>query len=173
MVEAHQRRRPSLEPSTNSSIGDELSVVSTNQRHRDEALDERTQWYPRIPSTTDGSKVIARRSFRRCWNHLRTLTSDFRGFRSNLRVGFRILKRARREDSIHIYIARVWRSFIFRNDPIFKIENRFQERLKSFLISEKYLEGSKKSRKIPRHDLAQMNSKNIFRTFENIFKYLK
>jgi hypothetical protein len=40
MVEAHWRRRPSLEPSTNSSIEDELSVRSTNLRHRDKALDK-------------------------------------------------------------------------------------------------------------------------------------
>jgi hypothetical protein len=38
---------------------------------------------------------------------------------------------------------------------------------------EKYLEGFENCRKIPRHDLEPMNSKNIFRTFENIFKYLK
>jgi hypothetical protein len=37
---------------------------------------------------------------------------------------------------------------------VFKIKNNFRKRLKSFLISEKYLEGSKCSRKTPRHDLA-------------------
>jgi hypothetical protein len=42
-----------------------------------------------------------------------------------------------------------------------------------FLMSEKYLEGSKNSRKILRYDLAPNELKNIFRTFENIFKYLK
>jgi hypothetical protein len=45
--------------------------------------------------------------------------------------------------------------------------------LKSFLMSEKYLECSKNSRKLSRHDLEPNKLKNIFRTFENIFKYLK
>jgi hypothetical protein len=45
--------------------------------------------------------------------------------------------------------------------------------MKLFLKSGKYLEGSKNSRKIPRHDLAPNELKNIFRIFENIFKYLK
>jgi hypothetical protein len=46
------------------------------------------QRYPRIPPTMHGSKLIARRSCRRSWNHLRTSTSDFGSFGSNLRVGF-------------------------------------------------------------------------------------
>jgi hypothetical protein len=33
--------------------------------------------------------------------------------------------------------------------------------------------GSKNFRKIPRHDLAPNELKNIFRTFENVLKYLK
>jgi hypothetical protein len=45
--------------------------------------------------------------------------------------------------------------------------------MKSFLMSEKYLEGSKNYRQIPRHDLAPNKLKNIFKTFENVFKYLK
>jgi hypothetical protein len=40
-------------------------------------------------------------------------------------------------------------------------------------MSKKYLEGSKKSRKITRNDLAPNELKNVFRAFENIFKYLK
>jgi hypothetical protein len=35
-------------------------------------------------------------------------------------------------------------------------------------MSEKYLEGSKSSRKISRHDLVPNELKNIFRTFENL-----
>jgi hypothetical protein len=45
--------------------------------------------------------------------------------------------------------------------------------LKSYLMSEKYPEGSKISRKIPRHDLAPNELKNIFRAFENVIKYHK
>jgi hypothetical protein len=37
--------------------------------------------------------------------------------------------------------------------------------LKSFLMSEKYLEGSKNSRKILKHDLAPNELKTIFITF--------
>jgi hypothetical protein len=62
---------------------------------------------------------------------------------------------------------------LFRNYPIFKIKIDFQKRLKSFLISEKYLEDYKNSRKIPRHDLTPNELKNIFRNFENVFKYPK
>jgi hypothetical protein len=40
MVEAHLRTRPSPEPSTKSSIGDESMVRSTNRRHQDETLDK-------------------------------------------------------------------------------------------------------------------------------------
>jgi hypothetical protein len=42
-----------------------------------------------------------------------------------------------------------------------------------YLTSEKYLEGTKNTRKIPRHDLASNEQKNIFRAFENVFNYLK
>jgi hypothetical protein len=73
-----------------------------------------TQWYPWIPPMTHRSKLIARRSYRRSSAELsselelsRTSVSNSRSFRSNLRVGFQILKRARREDSSHIYNARV------------------------------------------------------------------
>jgi hypothetical protein len=41
------------------------------------------------------------------------------------------------------------------------------------LMSEKYLKGSKNSRKIPRNDFAPNEFKKHIRTFENIFKYLK
>jgi hypothetical protein len=46
MVEPHRRRRPSPEPSTNSSIGDELSIRSANRWHRDKALDETNATVP-------------------------------------------------------------------------------------------------------------------------------
>jgi hypothetical protein len=39
-----------------------------------------------------------------------TSASNFGSFPSNLRMGFRILERARREDSSHIYIAKCWGS---------------------------------------------------------------
>jgi hypothetical protein len=46
MVEAHRRRRPSPEPNTKSSIGDEPLVGSTNQRHQGKALDEANATVP-------------------------------------------------------------------------------------------------------------------------------
>jgi hypothetical protein len=46
----------SLEPSTNSPIGDEPSVGSMNRRHRDEALDETNAVVPRIPQTSTDQK---------------------------------------------------------------------------------------------------------------------
>jgi hypothetical protein len=46
MVEAHRRRGSSPEPSKNSPTGDEPSVGLTNQRHRDEALDETSAAVP-------------------------------------------------------------------------------------------------------------------------------
>jgi hypothetical protein len=107
MMEAHRRRRPSPEPSTKSSIGDEPLVGSTNRRHRDEVSTRRTQRHLRILSTTHISKVISRWSCHRSWNHLQTSASDLGSFGSNLRVGFQILKRDQREDLSHIHIARV------------------------------------------------------------------
>jgi hypothetical protein len=40
MEKTHRRRRPSSEPSRNSSIDGEPEVRSTNKKHQDEALDE-------------------------------------------------------------------------------------------------------------------------------------
>jgi hypothetical protein len=91
-------------------------------------------------------------------------------------VGFRISESARREDSSHIYIHILLRfeDILFFIIIIFlKLKVILEKRLKSFLISEKYLESSKNYRKILRHDLAPNELKNIFRTLENIFKYLK
>jgi hypothetical protein len=57
----------------------------------------------------------------------------------------------------------------FRNYPIFKIENHFQKRLKSFLIFKKYPEGSKNYRKISRHDLAPNELKKTYLELLKIF----
>jgi hypothetical protein len=48
---------------------------------------------------------------------------------SKLEKRFWNLERARRQDSNHIYIARVWRYFIFCNYPIFKIKTNFRKRM--------------------------------------------
>jgi hypothetical protein len=55
MVEAHRRRRLSLEPSTKSSIRDEPSVGSTNRRQRHEALDETNAAVP--SDSTDDARI--------------------------------------------------------------------------------------------------------------------
>jgi hypothetical protein len=54
-VEAHWRRRLSLEPSTKSSIRDEPSAGSMNRRHRDEALDETNATVP--TDSTDDARI--------------------------------------------------------------------------------------------------------------------
>jgi hypothetical protein len=70
MVEAHQRRRPRWSRA-------QIHRLRMNRwsDHRIEGtgtkLSKRqTQWYPRIPSTTHRSKVIAHRSCCRSWNYL-------------------------------------------------------------------------------------------------------
>jgi hypothetical protein len=55
ILQDHRRRRPSSEPSTKSSIGDEPLVGSTNRRHRDEALDNTNAV---IPSDSDNDARI-------------------------------------------------------------------------------------------------------------------
>jgi hypothetical protein len=78
------RRQPSPEPSINLSIGDEPSVGSTNQRHRDEALDETNA---AVPSDSTNNAWIESN----CSPELepfQTSTSNSRSFGSNLRVGF-------------------------------------------------------------------------------------
>jgi hypothetical protein len=103
MVEAHRRRRSSPKSSTNSLIGDEPSVGSMNRKHWDEALNEMNTAVP--SDSVDDAQIESN-----CLLELeqfRTSASNSENFGSNLRMGFRILERARREDSIYIYISRV------------------------------------------------------------------
>jgi hypothetical protein len=103
MVEAHRRRRSSPETITNSPIGDEPSVRSMSRRHRDKALHEMNAAVP--SDSTDDVRIE-----NDCSSELessRTSASNSGSFVKNLRMGFRILERAQREDSSHIYIARV------------------------------------------------------------------
>jgi hypothetical protein len=101
-----------------------------------------TQRYPQIPPTTLGSKVIAHESCHRSWNRpeLRRAISGV----SDLDWGWSLkFRKGLDERILAIYIVRVLRYFIFYNYPIFKTKSNFRKRLKSFLISEKYLKGSK------------------------------
>jgi hypothetical protein len=119
------RRRPSPELRGNLLIGKEPSAGSTNRRHRDEAPDKTNTT---VPSDSADDVQIESNCSPELLAKLepsRTSASNSGSFRSNLRVGFRILEMVRREDSSHKYIARVLRYFIFHNYPIFKIKNLF------------------------------------------------
>jgi hypothetical protein len=105
MVEANRRRRSSLQPSTNSPIWNEPSVGSTNRRQR--ALDKTTVAVPSDFADDARIKSNCSSKLSPTLEPSRTSASNSGSFRSNLRVGFRILERARREDSSHIYTARV------------------------------------------------------------------
>jgi hypothetical protein len=108
------------------------------------------QWYPRIPPTTHESKVIARQSWNRPELRRAILGVSDLGWGWCFEIRKGLYKRIPA-----IYILQGFEDILFfRNYPIFKIKSNFRKRLKSFLISETYLEGSKNSRKIPRHDLA-------------------
>jgi hypothetical protein len=88
MVEAHWRRRSSPEPSTNSSIGDETSVGSTNRRLWDEALDETNA---AVPSDSADDARIESNCSPKLLSELepsRTSASNSGSFGSNLGMGF-------------------------------------------------------------------------------------
>jgi hypothetical protein len=148
---AHRRIPSSPELRKKSSIEGEPEVGSTNRKHRDEALDEMNA-VVLFDYANDGLKVIARCSFRRSWNHPKLRWAIPEIVDRIWEYGFKIGK-GLGERVPAIYISRVRRHFIFHNKPMFKIKI-ITKRLKSFLMSEKYLEGSKNSRKIPKHDLA-------------------
>jgi hypothetical protein len=91
MVEAHRRRRSSPEPRRNPSIDDGPEVGSTNQKHRDEALDET---HAAVPSDSANDAWIESN----CSPELessRSSVSDSGGFGSRLRMGFRFSEWAR------------------------------------------------------------------------------
>ena len=79
----------------------------------------------------------------------------FREFRIESEGGVsNFVKGSMRGFQLYIYILLGFEDLLFfRNYSNFKIENHFQKRLKSFLLFEKYLEGSKNSMKISKHDL--------------------
>jgi hypothetical protein len=173
MVEAHRIRRPSPEPNTKSSIGDEPSMGSTNRRHQDEALNKTNVAVPsdsaenaRIKSNCSpelSPKLEPPPNFGKRFREFQIESeggvSNFgkgsmRGFQPYILLGF--------EDLLFFVII-----------LFLKLKNHFQKRLKSFSLSEKYLKGSKNSRKFLDMIWHPMNSKNIFITFENVFKYLK
>jgi hypothetical protein len=83
----------------------------------------RTQRYPQIPPMMHGSKVIARRSCHRSCNRpeLRRAIPSVTDL--NWGDDFKIWKGLdERVLAIYVYIARVWRYFIFHNYTIFKIK---------------------------------------------------
>jgi hypothetical protein len=166
-----QERTTFPEAIEKTSIEDEPSVGLINRRYQDEALNETNAVVP--SNSVDDARIESN-----CSPELppeletsRTSVSNSGSIRSRLGMEFRISKRTRWEDSsyIYIYIARVWRYFIFSNYPIFKIISNFKKRLKSFLISEKYPKGSKNSRKIPGNDLAPIKLKKHIWNFWKCF----
>jgi hypothetical protein len=70
-----------------------------NRRHRDEALDEMNAAVP--SDSIDDTRIESNCSLK--LEPSRNSASNSGSFGSILRVGFRILGRARREDSSHIY----------------------------------------------------------------------
>jgi hypothetical protein len=120
----------------------------------------RMQRYPRIPPMTHGLEVIARRSCRRSWNRpeLRRAIPGVSGL--DWGWGFEIRKGLdERIPAIYILLGLEFILF-FVIIPFLNLKVISEKRLKSFLISENYLEGSKNFRKIPRHDLAPNELKN-------------
>jgi hypothetical protein len=103
MEERLTREETLPEPRTNSPIEDEQSVGSTNRWHRDEALDVTDAAVP-LDSAED-----ARIESNYSWElePSQTLASNSGSYGFSLEKGVRNSERARREDSSHIYIARV------------------------------------------------------------------
>jgi hypothetical protein len=101
MVETHRRRRSSLEPRRNLSIDDELEVGSMNRKPWDEALDETNAAVP--SDSIDDARIESNCSLELLLElePSRISASNFGCFGSNLRMGFRILERARREPYIY------------------------------------------------------------------------
>jgi hypothetical protein len=100
MVEGSPEKMTSPEPRTNSQIDDEPSIESTNRRNHDKSLEETNAVVP--SDFVDDAWIESN-----CSPELklsRTLTSNSGSFGSKLGKGFRNSKRARREDSSHIYI---------------------------------------------------------------------
>jgi hypothetical protein len=109
---------------------------------------------------THGLEVIARRSCRRSWNRpeLRRAIPGVSGL--DWGWGFEIWKGLdERIPAIYILLGLEFILF-FVIIPFLNLKVISEKRLKSFLISENYLEGSKNFRKIPRHDLAPNELKN-------------
>jgi hypothetical protein len=113
IVKSHPRTRILPEPNTNSSIGDELSIGSTNQRHRDEALDETNVAVPSDLAVHAQIENYCSPELSPDLEPSQTSASNSRSFGSNLRMGFQILERARQEDSSHIYILLVFEDILF------------------------------------------------------------
>jgi hypothetical protein len=127
MVEGSSEKT-SMEPRIIPPIGDGPPVGSTNQRHWDEALGETNAAIP--PNSADDARIGSN-----CSPELpsklepsRTSASNSGSFGFRLGMGFRNSERARREDSSHLYIARVRIYFIFRNYPIFKFKSNFRKK---------------------------------------------
>jgi hypothetical protein len=95
--EAHRRRQSSLEPRRKSLIGGEPTVGSTNQKQRDEALDETDA---AIPSDSGNDARIENNCSPELSLELeppRTSTSNSGNCGSKLRKRFQDLERVRRD----------------------------------------------------------------------------
>ena len=97
--ETHRRRRSSLEPRKNHRLAAKRRLDRRIESTGTKLSTRRMQRYPRIPPTMHGLKLIAHQSYRRSWN------------RPELRRA--ILGTVNNERVPAIYIARVWRYFIF------------------------------------------------------------
>jgi hypothetical protein len=136
-------KKTSPEPWTISPIHGDPEVGSTNWKHRDEALDETNAAVP--SDSADDARIKSN-----CSPELETPQNFVERFR-----GFQIESEGGVLNFVVIYILLGFEDILFFIViPFLKLKVIFIKRMKSFLISEKYLKGSKNSRKISRHDLA-------------------
>jgi hypothetical protein len=115
-----EKRRSSLEPRRKSPIDGEPEVGSTNQKYRDEALDETNATV--LSDSANDAQIESNCSpdLEPPW----TSASNSENCGSNMGNCFEIWKGLGERIPaiyIYIYISRVWSYFIFSNKFIFKI----------------------------------------------------
>jgi hypothetical protein len=119
---AHYRRRGSLEPRRKSSIGGEVVVGSTNQKHRNESLDETNASV--LLDFTNNTRIESNCSpeLSPVLEPSRTSVSNSENCGSNFGKQFQDLERARQEGSCHIYIPRFEDILFFVIIPFLKLK---------------------------------------------------
>jgi hypothetical protein len=145
MEVGHRGIRSSPEPNTNSSIKDEPSVRLLNQRHCDEKN-------VAVPSDSADDARIESNLLARVVTGVGTVpnfSEQFRKFRIESKGGVLNFGKGLMR-GFQPYILLGFEDILFFIIILFlTLKFIFRKRLKSFLISEKYLEGSKISKKIP------------------------